>query len=115
MYIFNASAFLTVVETWLLSDWPWEISHGLLPLSRRLWALHICVLGCVVLRGGCEQSSKPVSGFTSVLSYLHIQLEFRPAWLIMVFMFNSPEQVCPWSSYLTGACHPDFGKHPVTQ
>ncbi|XP_014799112.1 PREDICTED: adenosine deaminase [Calidris pugnax] len=24
-------------------------------------------------------------------------------------------EVCPWSSYLTGACHPDFGKHPVTQ
>ncbi|XP_068275848.1 adenosine deaminase isoform X3 [Nyctibius grandis] len=24
-------------------------------------------------------------------------------------------EVCPWSSYLTGACHPDFGKHPVAQ
>ncbi|NWS50406.1 ADA deaminase, partial [Probosciger aterrimus] len=24
-------------------------------------------------------------------------------------------EVCPWSSYLTGACLPDFGKHPVAQ
>ncbi|NXA34221.1 ADA deaminase, partial [Eudromia elegans] len=24
-------------------------------------------------------------------------------------------EVCPWSSYLTGACLPDFRKHPVTQ
>ena len=24
-------------------------------------------------------------------------------------------EVCPWSSYLTGACLPDFRKHPVVQ
>ncbi|XP_027564373.1 adenosine deaminase-like, partial [Neopelma chrysocephalum] len=24
-------------------------------------------------------------------------------------------EVCPWSSYLTGACSPDFTKHPVIQ
>ncbi|KAM4691627.1 adenosine deaminase [Rhinophrynus dorsalis] len=24
-------------------------------------------------------------------------------------------ETCPWSSYLTGACHPDFTKHPVNQ
>ncbi|KAM4622514.1 adenosine deaminase [Discoglossus pictus] len=24
-------------------------------------------------------------------------------------------EVCPWSSYLTGACNPDFTKHPLTQ
>lgn len=69
----------------------------------------------VVLRGSCEQTSKPLSGFTSVLGYLRTQLGFRSVWLILVFMFNSPKQVCPWSSYLTGACLPDFGKHPVAQ
>ncbi|KAE8576384.1 hypothetical protein XENTR_v10004158 [Xenopus tropicalis] len=28
---------------------------------------------------------------------------------------NMHFEVCPWSSYLTGACHPDFTKHPATQ
>lgn len=113
--IYNASGFVAVVDTQLVSDQSWERSHRLLPLSRGLWALRIHVLGRALVHRSCERSSQPVSGFTSVLSYLYAQLRFRSVWLILAFVFNSPKQVCPLSSYLTGACLPDFGKHPVTQ
>lgn len=71
-----------MVDIQLMADWPWEIPHQLLCcrtdcglFASMSWDVHRSIE--VVLRGSYEQSSKPVSGFASMLSYLYTQLGFR--------------------------------------
>ncbi|MEE6513837.1 hypothetical protein FKM82_021658 [Ascaphus truei] len=38
-----------------------------------------------------------------------------PALYTRLLKMNMHFEMCPWSSYITGACDPDFTKHPLIQ